>query len=137
VMRIAETLFPNGQRVEDEGMCFNAVEAALTAWSEIEGDMPPKLEDVLRNLAPPPKERTIRDPVQSLKGKPRATLRRAARDTRSDETVFREFMELKRKPAYQEMEAQRRRLPAWEFKNELVETIRKNQVTIIVGETGM
>ncbi|CAG7853684.1 DExH-box ATP-dependent RNA helicase DExH1 {ECO:0000305} {ECO:0000305} [Serendipita indica DSM 11827] len=136
VMRIAETLFPNGQRVEDEGICFNGVEAALVAWSEIEGDTPPKLEDVLRNLAPPRKERATRDPVQTLKGKPRRVARTGARDTRSDEVVLKEFTELKRRPAYQEMETQRKRLPAWEFKNELVETIRKNQVTIVVGETG-
>ncbi|CCA73631.1 related to helicases [Serendipita indica DSM 11827] len=135
VMRIAETLFPNGQRVEDEGICFNGVEAALVAWSEIEGDTPPKLEDVLRNLAPPRKERATRDPVQTLKGKPRRVARTGARDTRSDEVVLKEFTELKRRPAYQEMETQRKRLPAWEFKNELVETIRKNQVTIVVGET--
>lgn len=39
-------------------------------------------------------------------------------------------------PALQKMLAQRRRLPAWEVRETVVDTVSANQVTIISGETG-
>ncbi|KAK3378370.1 P-loop containing nucleoside triphosphate hydrolase protein [Podospora didyma] len=39
-------------------------------------------------------------------------------------------------PNYQKMLAQRRKLPAWDVREDIIDTVRENQVTIISGETG-
>lgn len=39
-------------------------------------------------------------------------------------------------PAYKKMVSQRERLPAWQIRHEIVQTVSENQVTIIAGETG-
>ncbi|KAM4056092.1 oligonucleotide/oligosaccharide-binding (OB)-fold domain-containing protein [Hirsutella rhossiliensis] len=39
-------------------------------------------------------------------------------------------------PAWRDMESKRRRLPAWQMRNDIVGTVKENHVTIISGETG-
>ncbi|KAK0614278.1 P-loop containing nucleoside triphosphate hydrolase protein [Immersiella caudata] len=39
-------------------------------------------------------------------------------------------------PGYKKMLAQRERLPAWQVRHEVIQTVKENQVTIISGETG-
>ncbi|CAK7562769.1 MAG: Putative ATP-dependent RNA helicase ucp12 [Sporothrix epigloea] len=47
-----------------------------------------------------------------------------------------EWQKRQENPALQKMLAQRRRLPAWEVRDTVVDTVSANQVTIIAGETG-
>lgn len=46
------------------------------------------------------------------------------------------WMERQKKPSFQKMLAQRRGLPAWEIRENIVDTVEANQITIISGETG-
>ncbi|KAB5545598.1 P-loop containing nucleoside triphosphate hydrolase protein [Coniochaeta sp. 2T2.1] len=47
-----------------------------------------------------------------------------------------EFLRRQQSPAYQKMVSGRKKLPAWQVQEEIVQTVSENQVTIISGETG-
>ncbi len=53
-----------------------------------------------------------------------------------DERSRQDWQRRQASPALQKMLAQRRRLPAWEVREAVVDTVMANQVTIISGETG-
>ncbi|KAI1326854.1 P-loop containing nucleoside triphosphate hydrolase protein [Xylariaceae sp. FL0255] len=53
-------------------------------------------------------------------------------DTRSKE----EWEKRQENPALKQMLAQRQKLPAWQVRDQVVDTVHRNQVTIIAGETG-
>jgi len=132
---IARALFPNGERSEGEGICFDAIEAAESAWNKIEVDGPPKIEDVLYYLLPP---RAVDSKVVAppLTGKTRPSARVHRGDTRSNVQILREFENLRSQKAYKIMEEQRSHLPAWASQAAIVKMIQDNQVIIVVGETG-
>ncbi|ROW16021.1 hypothetical protein VPNG_02668 [Cytospora leucostoma] len=46
------------------------------------------------------------------------------------------WMERQKAASYQKMLAQRQKLPAWQVREDIVQTVDENQVTIISGETG-
>lgn len=46
------------------------------------------------------------------------------------------WMERQKTASYQKMLAQRQKLPAWQVREDVVETVADNQITIISGETG-
>ena len=39
-------------------------------------------------------------------------------------------------PKYKHMQTQRRQLPAWNARNEILEVLNRSQVVVIVGDTG-
>lgn len=47
-----------------------------------------------------------------------------------------EWTERQKAPSYQKMLAQRQRLPAWQVREDIVDIVEANQITIISGETG-
>lgn len=53
-----------------------------------------------------------------------------------ESTSIGRWMERQRAPSYQKMLAQRQTLPAWQVKEDVVQTVADNQITIISGETG-
>jgi ATP-dependent RNA helicase DHX57 len=50
--------------------------------------------------------------------------------------VKEQWLKREEDPAYQKMVAQRKKLPAWQMQERIVQTVADNQVTIISGETG-
>lgn len=50
--------------------------------------------------------------------------------------LLKAFRQKQRKPAYQKMQAQRKRLPAYQMEDTILSTIRGSQVVVISGETG-
>ncbi|KAG8784470.1 hypothetical protein FRB91_003631 [Serendipita sp. 411] len=136
---IARDVAPSGQRHEGESICFNAVEIANKSFEEMEVNGPPSMEEVLQSLLPPPepKPKPKRDRTEGLPSDIRRIPRRPlVSDRRSHDRILEEFQTLKGTDAYLEMEKQRKKLPAWAYKHQLVNTIERNQVTIVVGETG-
>jgi ATP-dependent RNA helicase DHX57 len=127
---------PNGERYENEGICFNAVEALEAGWEALEANGPPKLEDVLRNLLPSPSKDAPPEEVQLPTGKAKSSARSKPIDPRTDKRILEDFQALKNSKAYKEMEEARKRLPAWESREEIKQMIDENQVIIVVGETG-
>ncbi|CAK7211438.1 Putative ATP-dependent RNA helicase ucp12 [Sporothrix bragantina] len=55
---------------------------------------------------------------------------------KADDRSRQDWQRRQESPALQKMLAQRRRLPAWEVRETVVDTVSGNQVTIISGETG-
>ena len=55
---------------------------------------------------------------------------------KADERSRQEWQRRQETAALQKMVAQRRRLPAWEVRETVVDTVAANQVTIVSGETG-
>ncbi|CAK7207319.1 Putative ATP-dependent RNA helicase ucp12 [Sporothrix eucalyptigena] len=55
---------------------------------------------------------------------------------KADERSKQDWQRRQENPVLQKMLAQRRRLPAWEVRETVVDTVNANQVTIISGETG-
>ncbi|KAK2582488.1 hypothetical protein KPH14_004791 [Odynerus spinipes] len=56
--------------------------------------------------------------------------------TREDDIIQKKFKEKQSNPRYLRMKESRKKLPAWSRMNEITETIREHQITIISGETG-
>lgn len=50
--------------------------------------------------------------------------------------MLKHFESLQSNPTYQKIAEQRRTLPAWNARQQVVESIASNQVTIIAGSTG-
>lgn len=73
-----------------------------------------------------------------------STRRRAKRPQRHPNPIswvpegssIQKWMERQKAPSYQKMLAQRKKLPAWQVREDLVQTVDDNQITIISGETG-
>ncbi|KAK0098694.1 hypothetical protein PV326_005105 [Microctonus aethiopoides] len=55
---------------------------------------------------------------------------------RQDDIICTRYLEKHKNHVYKKMLECRKKLPAWSMMNEILETIHKNQVTIISGETG-
>lgn len=53
-----------------------------------------------------------------------------------ESSAIQRWMERQKSPSFQKMLAQRRNLPAWEVREDIVDTVEANQITIISGETG-
>lgn len=128
--RVAQSI----ERYEGEGCCFNAIEAANNIWQDLEEQGLPKPEDVIQRLLPPAKASKTEElmPTKSSQKAPR----RRKMDARSSEQVFQEFEHVKSATAYQEMLEQRKKLPAWEYRTQILDAVDKNAVVIMVGETG-
>jgi hypothetical protein len=134
---IALAISPNGARFEGEGICFNAIEAAETAWGLIAENGPPKMEEVLCHLLPAPRALANKVATEPLKGQARPVARNHRGDTRSSDQIRREFENLRSQKAYKVIEEQRSHLPAWNIRDIIVQMIQGNQVIVVVGETGM
>jgi HrpA-like RNA helicase len=57
-------------------------------------------------------------------------------DNRSNEQVLHDFERVRASTPYREIEEQRKKLPAWEYRRQIVDAVDKNPVVIMVGETG-
>lgn len=53
-----------------------------------------------------------------------------------ESTSIGRWMERQKSASYQKMLAQRQKLPAWQVREDVVQTVSDNQITIISGETG-
>ncbi|KUI56794.1 Putative ATP-dependent RNA helicase ucp12 [Cytospora mali] len=53
-----------------------------------------------------------------------------------ESTSIQRWMERQKAASFQKMLTQRKKLPAWQVREELVQTVDDNQITIISGETG-
>lgn len=56
--------------------------------------------------------------------------------SKRDDEIKSKFTEKQKNPRYLKMKEARRKLPAWSKMNEILDTIRESQVTVISGETG-
>lgn len=55
---------------------------------------------------------------------------------RDDERIMKNFVIKLAEPRYQKMMDVRKKLPAWNLRNDIINTIHSSQVTVISGETG-
>ncbi|CAG8730938.1 9404_t:CDS:2, partial [Acaulospora colombiana] len=134
---VFSAIAPNGERYENESICFNAIEALEAGWEAVEANGPPKLEDVLRNLLPPPTKTAASEEMQLPTGKAKSTSRSKSLDSRTDQHILEEFQTLKASKAYKVMEEARKRLPAWDNREKIKQMIIENQIIIVVGETAV
>ncbi|KAI0471625.1 P-loop containing nucleoside triphosphate hydrolase protein [Xylariaceae sp. FL0804] len=91
---------------------------------------PGKLRDISGVASTAAEVRTVFSGRQRKSARPRPLSQ--AVDYRSKE----EWQRRQESPALKEMLAQRQKLPAWQVRDQVIGTVRQNQVTIIAGETG-
>lgn len=129
---IAKTI----ERYDGEGCCFSAIEAASDAWKRLDESGYPDPQDVIHNMLPKPRPVSKQnEELPTIKGEQRRT-RAHREDTRSNEQVLKDFDVLKTSSAYKEMQEVRRKLPAWEHQERIIDAMDKNGAVIVVGETG-
>jgi ATP-dependent RNA helicase DHX57 len=124
------------ERFESEGCCFNAIELANNSWEQLEEQGWPRPEDVIKNLLPPALPRGPKPPEDELFITSNKAPRVRKMDNRSNEQVLHDFERVRASTPYREVEEQRKRLPAWEHRRQIVDAVEKNPVVIMVGETG-
>ncbi|KAL7302548.1 hypothetical protein TKK_0005184 [Trichogramma kaykai] len=89
-----------------------------------------------------PQESEDIDSSQKLRNKKSHNTRKNANQFSSEEIIKQDldiktqFLDKQRSSQYQKMKKVRKQLPAWNKMNEVLNTIKENQVTIISGETG-
>ena len=109
-------LFPDGSRAPDEATAKAAADAAQAA------DATPSAADVaLARAGPAPKDLTSE--LSALERKESHNMRDMLR-------------RVAKKPAYQDMQNQRRRLPAYKVGDKIVKLVADNQVVVVSGATG-
>ncbi|EJT97204.1 P-loop containing nucleoside triphosphate hydrolase protein [Dacryopinax primogenitus] len=120
---------------EGQGIVSLMVDWLEANWAEeVKSTDPGALVEL---LLPEPTQFLPPKPVELAKVVMDKRLPRTARSRKLDDGKERElFMKLREGREYKEMESQRRKLPAWDMQDQVVDVIAKNKVTIIVGETG-
>ncbi|KAI1260499.1 P-loop containing nucleoside triphosphate hydrolase protein [Xylariaceae sp. FL1019] len=93
-------------------------------------ERPGKLRDISGAASVAGEVRNVHAVKQRQSRHPKALPRGV--DGRSKE----EWQKRQDQPALKEMIAQRQKLPAWQVRDQVVDTVLQNQVTIIAGETG-
>lgn len=123
---------------------FSCVEILETHWSELlrdkEGTHHPDVSEVMKHLLPPPRPPSPPPPGEASSTS--ASFGKTKRnntvvDPRSDDQVLRDLEQARKdRKKYDEVMAQRMKLPAWDAREKIVDLVKNNRVLVVVGETG-
>ncbi|KAG8985528.1 hypothetical protein FRB90_004651, partial [Tulasnella sp. 427] len=125
-----------------QGIVFAVIDFTSSVWTALEQANPPDLSEVMKHLLPPPDPQSpklvpiasapqVRAEAGSQPKKSKHSV-----DRRTAEAVLNDFESLRSKPEYQAFLDQRQKLPAWAAQENIIRTVERHRVTIIVGETG-
>lgn len=123
-----------------DGIIFAAMERANLECEAIR-DSPPEVSSVMQYLLP--KRTFATKPAETAAPKPQASNRkgksngrRQAIDDRDDATVKKDFDAARASKAYQTMLEVRKKLPTWDYREEIVRVVGNSRCVLVVGETG-
>ncbi|PPQ77039.1 hypothetical protein CVT25_014856 [Psilocybe cyanescens] len=120
-----------------EGFCMTVMRIVEEAWADIEDNGPPDISMVLKDLIPPPR-RFIPSNDENFNSsvvKDQRPVRPRRNHVQDDLQIKHAFETLVQSDKYKAMMEKRKKLPAFEAREDFLNKLEHNRVVVVVGET--